>query len=85
MRASLQQQWQTPRVTVERTDTGEATICGQQVTLLVYDGADEGGVSTRHVVSGWFDLDGKLTRLEIYGPIEDWDQAQVDAFVRSIH
>ena len=84
IRAAIEQQWQTPMVTVERTQKGEATICGRQVPLLVYEGIDEDGDPTRQVTSAPFDVNGNLTYLVVLGPIEGWDQAQVDAFVRSI-
>jgi hypothetical protein len=69
---------------VQHVELQEALICGQQVTLFVSEGTDREGNELRDVTSDWFRVNGKSTIVYIVGRIEDWDQAQVDAFIRSI-
>jgi hypothetical protein len=84
MRATIEQQWRSATFTVQHASTERAVICGQEVTLFAYEGIDEEGNEWRQVASDWFEVSGKPTSLLTLGLVEVWDQAQVDAFARSI-
>ncbi|MFN2232334.1 MAG: hypothetical protein ACK2VA_21390, partial [Anaerolineae bacterium] len=83
-RATIEQQWRSATFTVQHASTERAVICGQEVTLFAYEGIDEEGNEWRQVASDWFEVSGKPTSLLTLGLVEVWDQAQVDAFARSI-
>jgi hypothetical protein len=61
-----------------------ATIRGQEVTLLTYEGTSDQGTAMRQVVSSFFEGKSGSVMLMIFGEEAGWDQARVDAFIGSI-
>jgi len=61
----------------------EATIKGEKVVLVVSEGTDAQGQIYR-MLSGIFQGRGGPTLLWMAGPVGNWDQAAVDAFIASI-
>lgn len=72
----------TTKMTV--VDRQATTIRGQDVTLLVSEGTNSNGDSFREV-TGLFDGNGGQVLVVYETPIQSWDQAEVDAFLASIH
>lgn len=61
-----------------------ATIRGQAVTLYVYEGRDDRGVETRQIFSDALEGKSGPVILFISGPLQGWDQAEIDRFLHSI-
>jgi hypothetical protein len=60
-------------------------IRNQDVMLYVYEGVDKNGIPIRENITTFFEgKNGKLM-LMIMGYIEAWNQADIDAFISSIH
>jgi hypothetical protein len=62
----------------------EATIRGKSVTLVVQEGTNSGGEAYRSL-TGIFAGKGGPALLSVESPVSHWDQAEVDAFIASIH
>lgn len=62
----------------------ETVIAGDETTLFTYEGTDEEGNAFRQVLSDWFVVNEKPTLLMIMGPIQGWDEDEIDAFIHSI-
>jgi hypothetical protein len=60
------------------------TIRDQETTLTISEGTSSDGQSYRQV-SGVFQGKGGPAMVMIMGPIDEWNQAGVDAFIASIH
>jgi hypothetical protein len=71
------------QLTWEPVDEITSQIRGEEVNFIVYQGSDESGGSFRRIYSGFPGKDG-LVFLMIMGPTDGWDQAEVEAFIRSI-
>lgn len=71
-------------VSSEVVDQVPATICSQEVTLVISEGVNHDGQSYRQV-SGMFQGKGGQALVVFERPVASWDQAEVDAFIASIH
>jgi hypothetical protein len=82
---SAEQNFNKNGASVHLVDQHSVTIRNQDVMLYVYEGVDENGNPIRENVTTFFDgKNGKLM-LMIMGRIEGWNQAELDAFITSIH
>ena len=61
-----------------------ASIRGQEVTLLTYEGTNDQGIVMKQVISGFFEGKNGSVMLMVFGEEAGWDQVKVDAFIRSI-
>ncbi len=61
----------------------QATIRGQNVTLVISEGTNRDG-QTYRVMTGIFQGKGGPTLLSIEAPVSSWNQAEVDAFIASL-
>ncbi len=61
----------------------QATIRGQDVTLIISEGTNRDG-QTYRVLTGLFQGKGGPALLSIEAPVSNWNQAEVDAFIASI-
>ncbi len=68
---------------VRTVGQSQATIRGQNVTLLISEGSNRDGQLYR-TMTGVFQGKGGPTLLSVESPVSTWDQAQVDAFIASI-
>lgn len=65
-------------------DEQQTTIRGQEVSLLIYEGTDSTGTPMRQVVSGVFKGKTDMIMLLIIGVQSNWDQNEIDTFIKSI-
>ena len=65
-------------------DEQKATIRGQEVTLLIYEGVSAEGIPMKQIVSGLFDGKNGMVMLFITGPEASWNQTEIDTFIESI-
>lgn len=63
----------------------EVTINQQKVKVFEYEGSDENGVKVQQMVSDFFPATSGSVLFYITGVSTGWDQAEIDAFIQSIH
>lgn len=80
---ALQRQMGVSGLKFEPVGHSEATIRGQEVNLLVSEGANENGYRFRQVTGVFEGRNGQVL-LAVIGPISTWEQAEIDAFISSI-
>ncbi len=68
---------------VRTVGESQATIRGQNVTLLISEGTNHDGQLYR-TMTGVFQSKSGPTLLSIESPVSTWNQAEVDAFIASI-
>jgi hypothetical protein len=61
------------------------TISGQAVKLIIYEGADENNIQIQEEASTFFTGKSGQLFLMIIGPIQGWNQAEIEQFISSIH
>jgi len=71
-------------VHLDLVEQQDAIIHGQAVTLYVYEGKDDRGVETRQIVSDALEGKSGPVILFIAGPVQVWNQAEIDRFLQSI-
>ncbi|MFZ5879359.1 MAG: hypothetical protein ACOY0R_08305 [Chloroflexota bacterium] len=84
MQRSMEQQSGRRGMKMELVETRTMTIRGQQVEVLILEGTDENGTSMRQLITN-FNTESGLGMVMIQGLTEEWDQAVVDQFLKSIH
>jgi hypothetical protein len=62
-----------------------ATVAGQAVELLTFEGTDANGVVQRSLVSSAFLTDRGSALVFFGGPADTWEDSLVDDFLGSIH
>ena len=65
-------------------DTEEVVINDQRVTLATYEGTDERGQEIRQVVTAFLTQRGSTAAIMIMGATAEWNEEDVDAFIRSL-
>ncbi len=70
--------------TMKVVQTKKMTIRGEEVEVVTYEGTDNSGNAIRELITT-FPGKGGTAMLMIMGSPEHWDQAEIDAFVASIH
>jgi len=83
MQRSLEQQSGRRGMKMEVVETRTMTIRGQQVEVLILEGTDENGTSARQLITN-FNTESGLGMVMIQSLGEEWDQAVVDQFLKSI-
>lgn len=83
MQRSLEQQSGRRGIKMEVVETKTMTIRGQQVEVLILEGTDENGTSMRQLITN-FNTESGLGMVMIQSLGEEWDQAVVDQFLKSI-
>lgn len=71
------------RFSTRTVGTQKMTVRGQPVTLRIIEGTNESGRRVRQVVCGFTGKSGDILLAMVAGE-DSWDQAMVDAFLRSI-
>ena len=84
MEQSIQQQSGRQLRGITVVDQVPVTIRDQAVTLTVSEGTDEKGNQVRQI-TGVFEGKGGTTMLMIMGNPQQWNQAEIDAFINSLH
>ncbi len=69
---------------VRAVGQAQVTIRDQPVTLVISEGTNSDGQPYR-AVTGVFQGRGGLALVSVEEPVSRWDQAEVDAFISSIH
>ncbi len=59
------------------------TICGQETTLNISEGTSSDGVAFR-TATAKFEGNGRPSLVMIAGPLDEWDEEMVEAFIESI-
>lgn len=72
------------KVIIKLVDEVQATIMGQEVTLMISEGTNSDGEPYREC-SGIFEGKGGQAMVIYEAPLSSWDQAEVDALLASIH
>ena len=70
---------------VKLVDEQVRTIRGDEVTFFEYAGTDGSGNQVKQLVSEFFEGENGIVMLMIVGDDSNWDQAEIDAFLDSIH
>jgi hypothetical protein len=70
---------------VKLVDEQVRTIRGGEVTFFEYAGTDGSGNQVKQLVSEFFEGENGTVMLMIVGDDSNWDQAEIDAFLDSIH
>jgi hypothetical protein len=70
---------------VKLVDEQVRTIRGDEVTFFEYAGTDGSGNQVKQLVSEFFEGENGTVMLMIVGDDSNWDQAEIDAFLDSIH
>jgi hypothetical protein len=70
---------------VKLVDEQVHTIRGDEVTFFEYAGTDGSGNQVKQLVSEFFGGENGTVMLMIIGDDSNWDQAEIDAFLDSIH
>lgn len=83
MQESMQQQTGRQNLDLEVVDEVTTTIRDETVTLTIREGTDESGEGLRQLTGIFPGKDGTVL-LMVMGPLQNWDQAGVDAFIASI-
>lgn len=78
-----QQQQTGQNYTLEKVGTQSAYIRGETTEFTIYEGKDKNGVAIRELVGAFKGKSGTAI-LMIVGPIDSWDTAAVDSFVKSL-
>ena len=65
-------------------DEQQTTIRRQEVSLLIYEGTDSTGTPMRQVISRVFKGKTDMIMLLIIGIQSNWDQNEIDTFIKSI-
>jgi len=81
---SMETRLQQGDVSLEFVDSTTVTIRDEEVELSTYEGVDEDGNEFREIISEMFDSKGGPTMLLVAGRVEEWNQTEINTFIKSI-
>lgn len=84
MRSAMDQQFSNDSIQLQEVGSETVTIRGEETTLVIREGMDEENQVAMRQVSGTFQGNGGPAMLMIVGPVDLWDESQIDAFIDSI-
>lgn len=84
MRQSLEQQSGRQGLELSTVGTEEVVINDRTVTLTTREGTDQNGSALRQVTGSFEAKNGAIAMMMIMGPIEGWNEAEIDQFIESL-
>jgi hypothetical protein len=84
MRQSLEQQSGRQGLNLSTVGTEEIVINDRAVTLTTREGTDQNGAAVRQVTGAFEAKNGAIAMLMMMGPIDGWNEAEIDQFIDSL-
>jgi hypothetical protein len=85
MQQNMQNQSSYSSASLQLVDTSDVEIADQTVTLVTYEGQSSTGSMMRQVTSSFFEVKDNYLMLMIMGPVGQWPEDDINAFITSIH
>ena len=84
VRQSFEQQAGRRGLTMKVVDVKKMKIRGEDVDVTTYEGTDSNGFTMRQLITTFPGKDG-TAMLMVMGTAQNWDEAEINKFVESIH